>query len=277
MFVDHEIPTFAHKDIHSEKLRQAYYTEGALVIKGLLNTEDLYSVATFLQEILELKFPKLPDQAYSKNLIQTVSNLLIEAMAISSEAQGIIYDVMSQSAATHSLSTNPKILNIIGKLLSKYVSLHEKKILLMSPPHETWHLARWHQDYYYNGGSENSCTVYAPLQKTTIANGGLSLALGSHLNGLLPHDPNDQKNKWNTISNYEIEKFSKVCNIDMELGDVLFLHSLIPHTANINKSKNVRFVANFRYQDLSEQKFIESNWKLGDLSAARKALRRKND
>ncbi len=276
MLSEHGIPTFENQNIDAKKLRTAYYVKGALIIKNLLDLDDLNLVGEFLQKLFELKFPDLLDKSYDADLLQKVSDLLIAAMAINNEAQGIIYDIMAQSSATHSLSTNSKILNVIEKLLSNTVSLHEKKILLMSPPNETWHLARWHQDYYYNGGSENSCTVYAPLQKTNLSNGGLSVALGSHINGLLKHEPNDQQNKWNTISDFEVGNFPKVCDIEMERGDVLFLHSLIPHTANLNKSKNVRFVANFRYQDLSEQKFINSNWKFGDLKEARSALGRKN-
>ena len=271
-----KIAVFDFEEIEQNNLRNEYYNSGALIIRNLLAEKEIEIIFQFLQKLLKLKYPNLhdgPDFGTS----MSVSNQLMQAISIDSDAQRVIYDVMAKSAATHTVSTNSKILNVIKILLSDTFTLHEKKLLLMSTPHETWHLAKWHQDFYYNGGSENACTVYVPLQKTDLSNGGLSIALGSHMYGQLAHDSKHSNNKWNTISKDDVETFTNICNIEMDKGDVLFLHSLVPHTANINKSDQVRLVANFRYQDLSNKAFIDDNWSIGDLSKARDALSRKND
>ena len=53
----------------------------------------------------------------------------------------------------------------------------------MSLPGEEWHLARWHQDSYYN--QSNHLVAYVPLQNATPNNGSLRVAEGNHLDGLL--------------------------------------------------------------------------------------------
>lgn len=96
------------------------------------------------------------------------------------------------------------------------------------------------------------------------------------MNGCIAHDSKESNNKWNTIAAKRIEAFPDVCEIQLEKGDVLFLHSLVPHTANVNQTDMVRFVANFRYQDLSNEDFIGKGWRIENLEEARRALGRKN-
>ena len=61
----------------------------------------------------------------------------------------------------------------------------------------------------------------------------------------------------------------------MDAGDVLFLHSLCPHTAQVNKSEHVRFVINLRYRDMTDKKYLENNWYIREIVEAREALTRK--
>lgn len=271
------IPTFDSDNIATPELRDAFYTQGALIVKRLLSSHDLDPLAEFLIKILRLKYPNVSGAANRSEATSLASDLMLEAMSCSPEAQSVIYDVMCKSSATHALSTNPKLDSIITQILSDTVSLHEKKILIMSPPNETWHLARWHQDYYYNGGPEASCTVYAPLQATGQLNGGLSIALGAHKRGPIEHVAASATNKWNVISDSDISTFPQICDIEMSRGDVLFLHSLTPHSANKNTSNRMRFVANFRYQCLADQQFLSNDWQIPELTEARLALGKKND
>jgi ectoine hydroxylase-related dioxygenase (phytanoyl-CoA dioxygenase family) len=146
----------------------------------------------------------------------------------------------------------------------------------MSMPKTTWHLAPWHQDYYYNGRPEDTLTLYCPLQETSTHNGSLLLALKEHTRGVLPHGEFEQekKSKWHTIEPSIVNEFSNVVETSLEAGDALLFHSLLPHCARINTSNKIRFVINLRYRNLGNKQFIENSWQVDDLTHAREALSR---
>ena len=127
------IPTFDSDNIATLDLRDAFYSQGALIVKRLLTSHDLDPLAEFLIKILRLKYPNVSGAANRSEATSLASDLMLEAMSCSPEAQSVIYDVMCKSSATHALSTNPKLDSIITQILSDTVSLHEKKILIISP------------------------------------------------------------------------------------------------------------------------------------------------
>jgi ectoine hydroxylase-related dioxygenase (phytanoyl-CoA dioxygenase family) len=146
----------------------------------------------------------------------------------------------------------------------------------MSLPETHWHLAGWHQDWYYNKGPGSTLTIYAPLQDTTGQNGSLQLALGEHHRGPLPHDdhPTEPPTKWHTLSPREVAGFTRVVDTELAVGDVLLFNSLVPHTARVNRSESVRFVVNLRYQDLADPTFLETRWQVAPSPEARQAMAR---
>ena len=102
-----------------------------------------------------------------------------------------------------------------------------------SMPAGTWQLAGWHHDFYYNEGTDDTLTLYAPLQRTDAKNGGLVLALGEHRRGLLPHGDHSFPNgrtKWHTLDEATVKSFPHLVERELDAGDALFLHSLLPHT-----------------------------------------------
>ena len=208
-----------------------------------------------------------------------ISNRLDKLISQNSEAQSVLYDSISNSPDLHLMSSSPKILNIIKILFGENIMLNNRLIMLMSLPNETWHLARWHQDYFYNWGPKDSCTVYIPMQKTKKENGGLVLALGSHITGELPHCEcsESDRSKWKSIPNDYIDNLENKVEIDLDQGDVLFFHSLLAHTPQVNTSTKTRFVMNFRYQNMRDKKFLEDGWRIGYNEMARNALARKID
>jgi len=186
------------------------------------------------------------------------------------------YEEMTHTPLMYEIAANESILRVSEHLLSKELLIQPKLLVLMSMPNETWHLARWHQDFYYNEGSENTCTVYAPLQFVNAENGGLLVAKNELKRGLLPHADNNYREptKWHTLSQEVVKSFSDTTQIEMSAGDVLFLHRLTPHSALVNKSEDVRFVLNLRYQEMTDNRFHANNWRTKNIPHARNALNR---
>jgi ectoine hydroxylase-related dioxygenase (phytanoyl-CoA dioxygenase family) len=256
-----------------------YHADGAVVVRGLLDETGLESAISAIVERLDLiecrRGAGAP--APSENSVKEASRRLQAIVKARPDLQSILYDNLSHAPAMHRMVADTRILTAVQAILSPNISIHPRLVMLMSMPHETWHLALWHQDWYYNEGPRRTVTVYAPLQRTTAQNGSLLLALGEHKQGLLPHADFDgpHKTKWHVIAPSETERFGSVVSTVLDPGDVLFLDSLLPHSAQLNRSDDVRFVLNFRYLDLSDRDYLNADWRLSDVPRARQALARK--
>jgi len=210
--------------------------------------------------------------------VKAASWMLQEVECREPGSQGVIYDAMDHTPLMHKIAANDELLKVLHGILSPQLLIHPRLIVLMSLPGGTWHLARWHQDFYYNEGPQSTCTVYAPLQYTDARNGGLIIAKKTLKLGPHPHATHDYgaPTKWNTLPPAIVEKFDNLAQIEMNPGDVLFLHSLAPHTAQVNESEDVRFVINLRYRDMLDESYRGDKWRVGNIPDARQALARKN-
>jgi len=97
-----------------------------------------------------------------------------------------------------------------------------------------------HQDYVYNIGSENSCTIWIPLQDVTQEDGALLVDPGSHNKGIFP-------NKKGIISEEYEFNFQSV---PLKLGQALIFNQKLVHQSGLNTSKKIRFSIQLRFSDL---------------------------
>ena len=266
---------------YSDRIKKAYHNEGALIVRHVLDQIVIDEILYNLLDLINILAPEIYDNLiseYPNDLYKKSSNILQVVFKNFPETQSIIYDAMSQTPLMNKMSAHEDILSVIKIILSDHILTHPRHILLMSMPNELWHLAGWHQDFYYNKGPKDTCTVYAPLQFTNEMNGGLKMAIKSHLNDCFQHAAHDHgaSTKWNTLSAEIVSQFDEIFQIEMEPGDVLFLHSLTAHSASPNKSKDVRFVMNFRYRDMTDEMFKQDGWRVPEIKHARDALKRKS-
>lgn len=256
---------------------EAYRRYGAIQINGLLDESFFQPIQQALHERLALLEHQLGAEVGNHLDFQSLSQRLIALEQASAKAQSALYDTIALSPSIMQAASHPQLLQIITQLLSETISIHPRLILLMLSPGNAWHLAGWHQDWYYNEGPKSTMTAYIPLQHTHADNGSLMLALNDGGWDLLPHDDYDASTKWHTIQPEVSNQFAHVIDTEVSLGDVLLFHSMIPHCARLNQSDHMRLVANFRYRDLQDPEFLENYWHIGSISHAREALARKGD
>lgn len=107
------------------------------------------------------------------------------------------------------------------------------------------------------------------------------VAPGEHKRGLLPHAYDEAlrgKNKWITLLPEVTASFKEQRQLELMAGDLVLLDGLLPHSANLNRSEDVRFAVSLRYTDLTDPFFIERGWRWEDLAEeGRKALATKEN
>lgn len=254
----------------------AWTQTGAILLRGLLGEDFFRPVEQAMHarlRLLEQREGLTPGEA---DTLDALSARLIALEAVSPQAQSAFYDNIALAPQMHHAAGHPALLKAVTRLLSDVIAIHPRLILLMSAPGNRWQLAGWHQDWYYNEGPQNTLTAYIPFQDTGRENGGLQLALSDAPWTLQPHGDFDDSTKWHTIEPGAVTGFGQIARPELARGDVLLFHSLVPHSAQVNQSDAVRFVANFRYRDLCDAAFLQDYWKIGSISHAREALARKN-
>lgn len=261
----------------SEDHLKQYESEGVLLAKNLFDPDEFLPIRNDLANRLSLL-----EQHYGLNVsaeaneITQISDRLRKLEQHSPGAQSVLYDSMNAAPSLHATGTHPRLISILEQLLSPEMSIHDRYIILMSMPHAEWHLASWHQDWYYNEGPYSTITLYAPLQKTDHRNGSLTFALGEHHKPPVPHDEHDHgiTTKWHSLPPETVQNFDRVVPTALEVGDVLLFHSLTPHTPCKNQSDHVRFVLNLRYRDLRDPQFLKDGWRIQEITHARRAMQR---
>ena len=261
--------------LEPHNLRMALTADGACIVRGLLATEQMSAV---LWDLASLLVPpgNSVSQRDASSSVEELSRRVCMLCTTDAERQSQIYEAMSNMPSLHGLASANNVLKVVRSLLSPTISIHGRKLLLMAPPEGTWHVPSWHQDWYYNAGPTSTLTMYAPLQKTDLTNGMLTLALGQY--DLQPHGDYDigRPCKWHHIDPSVATNFDRCITPTLFPGDVLFFHSLTPHAASVNGSESMRFVINIRYFDMDDPAFSRAGWRVGNLDHARSALSRRD-
>lgn len=258
---------------------ERYRKDGVVLIRRFFEPEAFRSVLDDIDQRIGLLERKnnISTEGLPASDVRSLSQRLIQLDTASLGAQSIIYDAMSKSPSMHALAAREDLIGLVRSFVNPPVAHHDRFILLMSLPEKTWHLAGWHQDWYYNDGPPDTITVYAPLQRTTDENGGLLFAPGEHKNGLLPHGEfaGQFTTKWHTIDPAAISKFPRIATAPLDAGDLFIFNSLVPHSAQVNLDTSIRFVINLRYHSLDDDAFIEDGWRIDKIERAREALSRR--
>ena len=268
--------SFAGK-IDSE-VRDFYRTNSALQVANFFTHEDFLPLQRSLARQIGLLEKAKGFSVGNGYAVQDLSDRIQALVDQYPELQSVLYDVVGCLPDMHQFASSNKVINFIAQLLeTEAVGIHSRLIVLMNLPDATWHLASWHQDWYYNKGPESTVTAYIPLQYTSEVNGALQLALGETARGALQHGDHEygHESKWHRLEADTVASFENVVQTEVDRGDALFFHSLTPHSPLRNRSSHIRFVINLRYRDLADENFVNNGWKPGDLSQAREALARK--
>jgi ectoine hydroxylase-related dioxygenase (phytanoyl-CoA dioxygenase family) len=121
----------------------------------------------------------------------------------------------------------------------------------LADDHHFYWKSKPHQDWAGLRGSLDSTVAWMPLIPLTPNLGYLEIVKGSHTNGLHHHVPSGPTVEIKKQLKY---KFSA---IPMELGDVLFFSTFTIHRSGTNTSDFIRWSANFRYDNVREDCFVQ--------------------
>ena len=170
---------------------------------------------------------------------------------------------MHCGAAVFGLLRNPKLLDAVETLIGSEIYSNPVQHVRIKPPEQylpanqrySPEVSRtvWHQDLgtvLEEADNSNLITVWVPVTEATLENSCLMVVPGSHKQGLRMHCSTGSSYSRQQIPE-ELIGPTKVC-LQMNPGDVLFLHRMTIHSSTPNRSDSVRWSFDLRYNPTGE-------------------------
>lgn len=224
--------------------REAYRRDGFVVLRGLLDGAAFNEIELAFAQIIAEEIQEIgcSDWQHKPVMASWLRNRPCRADEL--------YDRMRAAPELRAFCADPRLTEAASALLaSPKHRLTDHCRFRMDLPHDTRHLAVWHQDHAYVGGSVDTVTAWVPLQDVDWPMGPLLAIPGSHGGGEQLHSLKLGERispRLSMAGEYWIRM------LPLKRGDVLFFHSLLLHSGQVNLSDRVRYSIQARYAPLGD-------------------------
>lgn len=115
-----------------------------------------------------------------------------------------------------------------------------------------------HQEWSNMQGSLSGAVVWTPLVEVTESMGFLKVIPSSHLDGF--YDVCQETNPNYPLQIQHEFAESDFIDVKVELGEALIFHPMLVHKSGVNKTEQVRWTVNFRYNNSLDKNFRAENF-----------------
>jgi phytanoyl-CoA hydroxylase len=214
-----------------------YQREGYVVKRGLFDAD---TVARVRERLREYTHGDRPVEGFDEQVEPEAADEGVdEADAVRKfEGLGLLDDEV-----IHDLATDDRLVRVAQDLLGPDVKLL-RSAAMFKPPHVGSEKGLHQDSAYYPVRPYDQVTTWIALDDATPENGCMEILPGGHTEGLLEHETQE----------YETdivipEDLGEMERLPMEVGDVLFQHSLLPHRTSPNTTDRWRRAMIFMYMD----------------------------
>ena len=241
----------------------AYDADGFLLVPDLFTPGDLQPVIDEIAGKVDTLAKTLQRDGRLKNL-HAAAGFFERLTLIERDCPGasvMFHTNGSLEPALAALWSHPRLLNIMEQLLGPEVAGHPVWNIRSKTPDNPLATVPWHQDTaYLSEGSEKTFqpTAWIPFLNADAINGTLQLLRGGHRSGqVFPHHLERESPTAGSVSKggswyLEIDDGKlpdcEIVTVPVPFGSVLLLNQLIPHRSTENRSKNIRWSVDLRYQ-----------------------------
>ena len=153
---------------------------------------------------------------------------------------------------------HPELLDIVEPIIGPEIRLYPNYTVRPKLPEWERGEVLWHQDGGYTTGQADEqvvgelrmVNVWTPLVPVRENNGCMQFVPGSHKLGIVPHEKRKHylEIAQDTLSRHR----SRAVSIEIDPGDVVLFHNLLFHVGLPNRSKEIRWSLDWRYQDATQ-------------------------
>lgn len=242
---------------------EAYNKSGYLIFKKFFSQENINSILLDAKSVFHKQFLSKGISSASsvgKMTEDEFNNCLFSLFEKNPETLINCGKQVQHLISLHRLSVDEKIEQLLYALGLKSPNISTRPVAYFNHKRlakkSVYYKVDAHQDWRSMQGSLNSVVIWVPLIDVNKDLGALEVIPGSHLDGLRTNHIDAGFGMVN-LSKEDIDKF---VTVELEQGDILLFSSFLIHQSGENVTDKPRWSCHFRYNDLSEQSFINRNF-----------------
>jgi len=233
-----------------------FQTDGFVIVPDMIPLEEINIIYEAMFLLLQKYSPERAKKCVGEN--PWLNLKFHEELDGLKNTQPKIFSKLYDSLQTHSIiqriGISKDILKIASKLLKKpdsplsWINLSSTPPLFrIDQPLKNTHTLDWHQErisYDQNEDGSNGLVVWIPLQDVDGKKGTLDVCVGSHKAGFLEPTHSGTYGNIQSTKKFLSEDISKKYeqrNVEMKMGDVLFVSMLTMHKSGKISDSNKRF------------------------------------
>jgi len=160
------------------------------------------------------------------------------------------------------------LLDVVEMLLGSEIRLYPNYSIRPKYPDLAATEVLWHQDGGYTEGDVSDLrmvNVWTPFVPARVENGCMQFIPGTQRLGPVPHE---RRQYYLEIAAEILDQHrDRAINIELDPGDIVLFHNLMFHRGLPNHSKQIRWSADWRYQDATQATMRKEN---GHLARSRR-------
>ena len=229
--------------------------QGYLILRGFLTPAILEEACSAINELVDQQAERLVttgkrrDRLEAEPFATRLLKLYTERMA---EAP-VLFRPQLHLAGLFPLFFNPALLDLVETVLGGEIRLYPNYSVRPKYPDLAATEVLWHQDGGYTEGDVGDLrmvNVWTPLVPARVANGCMQFIPGTHKLGPVPHE---RRQYYLEIASAVLDAHrDRAINIELDPGDVVLFHNLLFHRGLPNHSPEIRWSADWRYQDATQ-------------------------
>ncbi len=251
-----------------------YYKEGYLVLPQLLDENDMAGVIASMEKHVD----DIADDLFARGVIndklekRPFESRLAELFKGKEDAEFLRYGRGWRDRHTgyFDLMSNPKILNVVEPFIGSEIFSNPVYNTRPKVPVVAAGEVPWHQDksYWPNADVNPVIAVWIALVDATEDNGCLHILPRSHLNEVLSYHRESYNSTRYTEIDQEHLKDCQSLPLPLNAGGAILFNDQCIHMSTPNRSKNVRWSIDLRYQPTDQDPMTEHG--VGFLARSRK-------
>lgn len=213
-----------------DESKKRFEQDGFLRVDHWFNPEKLLELERELERYYETIVPTLP-----------AGDIVFETDPATGQRTGVrnLWRMEKYSAYFDEFAHQPEILELVGTLVNGEPVL--MAVELFAKPARVGSAVPYHQDNgYFNLTPPDALTLWLALDDSTVENGCVYYARGSHRQGLLPHQASlVPGNSWGLADRPDSSQLDEVPGI-IERGSAILHHCCLLHRSEKNLSDRPR-------------------------------------
>jgi ectoine hydroxylase-related dioxygenase (phytanoyl-CoA dioxygenase family) len=252
-------------EISAAHLKDEFAERGFVILRGIIEPEVVEDVRDAMNTLVDDLADrlcvegriqdKLDDEGFETRLYKLYENFLEDSPRRFRENL--------QMRGTYGLFYHPRLLDVVEVLLGPEIRLYPNYTVRPKFPQWGGHKVLWHQDGGYTAGGDKSVdelrmvNVWTPLVPVNVDNGCMQFLPGTHKLGVVSHE---RREFYLEIAEEFLKpRLSEAVDVIVDPGDIVLFHNLLFHQGLPNRSPQIRWSLDWRYQDATQSTMRQFN------------------